>query len=425
MPAKPGWKWNAHDVEILRALARRKRELTGHPVNAERRESWLALHGLKPVRPMILAEWGGVRDPLKPCNPELQCVEEWARNLESGLRTEQWVFDTLQDDHVIEPWIGSSWFVECSDYGVKADVHEGDNAGHLGARRWDPPLRNLREDFAKLQPRTFSVDRERTEAWKRHLEQVFDGILPVCRRGGYWWTLGMTIEVIFLIGLEPLMLYMYDDPEGLHRLMAFMRDEYLRYIDWLEREGLLNLNQANDYTGSGTLGYVPDLPAADWKPGMPARARDQWVLLESQETVGVGPELFEEFIFQYQQPIAERFGLLYYGCCEPINTRWEVVRRFSNLRAVSVAPLCDQRFMAKAMGNRYVFSRKPNPTLISTGRFDEGLIRQDLQTTIKICRAHGCPLEVIMKDVHTLNNEPDRLARWVALARDCLATRAV
>jgi hypothetical protein len=86
------------------------------------------------------------------------------------------------------------------------------------------------------------------------------------------------------------------------------------------------------------------------------------------------------------------------------------------LRSVSIAPLCDQEAMGPALGARYVFSRKPNPTLVSTGRFDEELIRDDLRRTLRAAR--GCPLEIIMKDVHTLDDRPERLARWVALARE-------
>ena len=173
-----------------------------------------------------------------------------------------------------------------------------------------------------------------------------------------------------------------------------------------------------DYIGSGSEGYVPDLPAPGFVPGRPARLRDQWVLLESQETVGVGPELFKEFIFGYQQEIADQFGLVYYGCCEPVHTRWHVLEKFANLRAVSVSPWCDEDFMAEHLGRRRVYSRKPNPTLISTERFDEAAIRADLRKTLQATRRHGCATEIIMKDVHTLHNEPDRLARWVQLARE-------
>lgn len=72
--------------------------------------------------------------------------------------------------------------------------------------------------------------------------------------------------------------------------------------------------------------------------------------------------------------------------------------------------------MADALGCDFVFSRKPNPALISTERFDETAIRADIRRTLEAAR--GCRLEIIMKDVHTLNNEPARLARWVRIARE-------
>ena len=75
--------------------------------------------------------------------------------------------------------------------------------------------------------------------------------------------------------------------------------------------------------------------------------------------------------------------------------------------------------MAEHCGRRIVFSRKPNPALISTGTFDEAAIRADLRETL--VAAGRCRLEIIMKDVHTLNNEPLRLPRWVQLARETIA----
>jgi len=74
--------------------------------------------------------------------------------------------------------------------------------------------------------------------------------------------------------------------------------------------------------------------------------------------------------------------------------------------------------MASALGRDMVFSRKPNPSLVSTSLFDDEAIRADLVATRDAAR--GCRLEVIMKDVHTVNNDPGRLPRWVALARSIL-----
>jgi hypothetical protein len=198
--------------------------------------------------------------------------------------------------------------------------------------------------------------------------------------------------------------------------MKFIMDDHLAFANWLEAEGLYSLNNENDYTGSGSIGYTRALPQPDWRTGAPVRKKDLWVLSESQETVGVGPELFEEFIFPYQLTIAEQFGRCYYGCCEPVNNRWHILKRIPNLARVSVSPWADQCFMAEEMKRDYVFSRKPNPTLISTGKFDEAAIRADIRQTLDA--AGDCRLEIIMKDVHTLNNEPDRLSRWVQIARE-------
>ena len=74
--------------------------------------------------------------------------------------------------------------------------------------------------------------------------------------------------------------------------------------------------------------------------------------------------------------------------------------------------------MAEALGQDYVYSRKPLPTLVSTEVFDEKAIRQDIVKTLSI--AKDCRVELIMKDVHTLNNQPERLARWVEIAREVI-----
>ncbi len=74
--------------------------------------------------------------------------------------------------------------------------------------------------------------------------------------------------------------------------------------------------------------------------------------------------------------------------------------------------------MAEALGRDYIFCRKPNPTLISTERWDEDEIRADLRCTLNV--AGGCHLELSMKDVHTLCGQPWRMRRWVELARETM-----
>ncbi len=412
------WPVIDQDIVILRELFSRKREMAEDPVMAERKRLWLRHAARDGERPMVLAETGGVLDELVPLSG-LRCEAAWARELERGLRELIFRYEYVRDDYVIEPWIQYGWAVTIGEFGVAAELVRGANEGKLGSYRWDPPIKDLDRDFDKLRFRELSVDRERTAAWGAFLEAHFGDLLPVRLRAGYWWTAGLTWSAINLIGLEGLMMAMYDHPAGLHRLMAFLRDDFAAMLDWFEREGLLSLNNENDYVGSGTQGWTNELPQEGRAPDEAVRICDLWGLSESQETVGISPGMFEEFIFPYQLPLISRFGLSYYGCCEPVHNRWHIIERIPNLRRVSVSPWCDEASMAEALGDEIIYCRKPNPAMISTGSFNEDAIRADIRTTLET--AKGCTVEFAMKDVHTLHDESLRLGRWVSLAREVIA----
>jgi len=369
---------------------------------------------------MILAETGGVLDELVPVSL-LRCQETWARSLERGLLETLFRYRHVGDDWVVSGWIDVPWKVELGDYGVQIEIVRANNEGRLGSYHWTPPIQDLDRDFNLLKFRSCKVDREKTLAWKAFLEEHFGDILPIRIRGAYWWTTGLTWEAINLIGLEQLMLAMYDHPAGLHRLMAYLRDNFLHQMDWFEREGLLSLNNEYDYVGSGSMGFSSELPGPTYQGGKAVQISNLWGLSESQETVGVSPKLFEEFVFPYQLPLISRFGLSYYGCCEPVHKRIKIIKRIPNLRKVSVSPWADQRVMAEELGSDLIFCRKPNPTLISTDDFNEEAICQDVEETLDA--ADGVPLEFAMKDVHTLRDQPWRLGRWVELARQAIDRR--
>jgi hypothetical protein len=225
----------------------------------------------------------------------------------------------------------------------------------------------------------------------------------------------MTWDLARLVGLEKMLYLMYDNPGMVHEIMGLLRDGYLSKLDFLEHNRLLYLNNAHSYVGSGGIGYTRELPARN-VDGDAVGPRDMWCLTESQETVGVSPEQFEEFVFRYQQPIQERFGLNCYGCCEPLQKRWHLLKTISRLRRVSVSPWADQKAMAEALEDKYVYSRKPAPSVLAVPRIDEETVRADIRATLDITR--GCIVELIMKDNHTLGHNPDNLVRWVRIARE-------
>jgi hypothetical protein len=166
--------------------------------------------------------------------------------------------------------------------------------------------------------------------------------------------------------------------------------------------------------GSGGFGWSRELPAAGFAGR--ARTRDMWGFAESQETVGVSPAMFAEFVFPYQMPILERFGLNCYGCCEPLDRRWHLVERIPRLRRVSVSAWASVPAMAERLGDRYVFSWKPRPADLATGTFDEAAVRAYVRDTLRATR--GCVVEVIMKDNNPIGHDPQRVVRWVEIVRE-------
>jgi len=132
----------------------------------------------------------------------------------------------------------------------------------------------------------------------------------------------------------------------------------------------------------------------------------------------VGPAIFQEFEVDYFAPLAERFGLVYYGCCDPLDKKINEVRKIPHVRKISMSPWADQENGARQLKGEFVFSRKPNPAFLAPDHFNETIIRDDLVATRDICAAHGCPLEFILKDISTVHYEPQRLFRWAQIAMD-------
>ena len=211
---------------------------------------------------------------------------------------------------------------------------------------------------------TVQVNFEATQHLLDLAQDILGDLLTVRLRTNWWWTLGMTMKVAFLRGLEQMMYDMMDNPQLIHRFMSILRDGTLSLLDYLERENLLSLNNDGTYVGSGGLGWCRELPQPDFDGRV--RMIDMWGFAESQETVGISPSMFAEFIFPYQLPLLERFGLNCYGCCEPLHGRWSIIKEIPRLRRVSVSPWANVPKMAEMLGADYIFSRKPSPADLAT-----------------------------------------------------------
>ena len=93
-----------------------------------------------------------------------------------------------------------------------------------------------------------------------------------------------------------------------------------------------------------------------------------------------------------------------------------MLRQVPNLRIIAVTPRADVRRCAEQIGRDYVLSWRPNPADMVCCQFDESLIRQTIREGLEACR--GCRVHIHLKDIETVQGDPDRLARWVRIVRE-------
>lgn len=398
------------DRGILRGLAGKVAGLAARPCEAEKRELWYRHNVLEPTCPLVFCDpEGGWREIIRP--DDLECEGSLARGWELHLRREVFWGESMGDDRVVEPCFNVHYVRTETDWGVKVGKIGGEN---LGAYRYDSPIKDF-DDLAKLRVPTITVDYDGTQERLELAREVMGDLLRVRLKGSWLWSVGMTWTLIALRGLEQIMYDAYDQPEMLHRLMTILRDAIADRLDFLEANGLFSLNNDGTYVGSGGFGYTRELPRNGFD-GKKVRTCDMWGFAESQETGHWSPELFEEFILPYQLSLLERFGLNCYGCCEPLDRRWNVIEKIPRLRRVSISPWSDLAGMAEKLGDRYIFSMKPNPAHLAVAKLDEEFVRKELRTALEITR--DCRVEVIMKDCHTIGGNPENAMRWSRIARE-------
>ncbi|MCX7933958.1 MAG: hypothetical protein N3A66_01710 [Planctomycetota bacterium] len=410
------WTITAAERTYLRELARKQAEYAALPIMEERKRLWRDLNDGRPARPPIVIEtWTFDRDFMP--DSVFRCESAAARSLEAPLLRVIREHELIDDDKIVPDHFRVSWHVEIDELGIAIPTERVKDAqGVETGYRFLHPIHDLKTDLALLKPAVCRVDREKTFAYKEFVESVFGDILPVRLTGWMYGCRSLTQRVVQLMGMEAFFLAMYDEPEALHRLMEFLRDNALRVMRWAEAEGLLTLNNGPADNIASSILITDKLPAPDYD-GKRVRLCDMWGSAESQETVGVAPAMFHEFCFPYYRDVCAPMGLLYWGCCEPAHPFWDDLRRLPHLKKVSISRWCDQRFMGEALqGTGIVFSRKPDPNYLGVegGWSDEAWTAHIRET---LAAARGVALEFIVRDVYTLHGDLARPRRAVALAR--------
>jgi hypothetical protein len=403
------------DVQVLRELAQRYLELASQPVQEERRRLWAAQGSLRSVRPMVLATFGmhnvWCREVF--ADSAMRCQDPFYRAHERGFRMRLFQGE-VGDDSVMVPWWAQGAAVKGAwerMWGVDEGRVSSDMEG--GACKFVAPLKSW-DDLEKLTVTHHEVDEAATEAMFSKLHDAIGDILPIDRPRTpalIAFSADISTDIAKLRGLDQLMLDMYESPRQLHELLAFMRDGILQNNQEAEDAGDWSLT-------SGHNSSEPYCEELEWpRPNSgPRKRKDLWAFCAAQEYTLVSPRFHDEFLFQYQRPICEHFGLVHYGCCEDLTRKIDMLRQLPNLRSIAVTPTANVRQCAEQIGGDYVISWRPNPTDMVCAAWDEGRVRRIIRDGLDACR--GLNLHLHLKDVETVQGEPWRLRRWVEVVRE-------
>ena len=400
------------DVVIVRELAARVAKIAALPKQEEARALWRKLNARKPVRPMVMIDqvcWNemNVDDELS-----LQCADAECRRYEDHLRRTLYQWKHFPVDMVVESFIGVPKAIHNSGFGI--DVHEqtvaGDPTNSVVSHKYENQFQT-EADLEKIRLPRISHDQAETGRRVAVAHELFDGLLEV-RPWGADPYLSLWDPIATWMGVEKALYALVDQPDMMHRLLARMTDGYLGLLDQLENQGLLCGSQSLIHC---TGAYTTELPAPGYDPHKP-RTKDLWMFGLAQMLSTVSPGMFKEFEVDYASRICARFGLVYYGCCDPLDGKMAEVRMIPNVRKVSMSPWVNQERGADEISGDFVFSRKPSPAFLATDDFDAEEVRADLIATRKICDQHECPLEIILKDISTVRYEPQRLSEWARVA---------
>ena len=391
---------------VVQELGKRYAEIASSPRQQETIDGWRRLNGLQATRPMVRLDqlpwheldWG---------EEEMVNKEGHLAGIERQFRMTIYAWDNFKADMVVLPYFELQKTVRNDAPGPAGIV---DRIGL--SQHFDAQLATV-EEVRALETPIVEVDPELDQQRLDLVSEVLDGILPV-RLTGCIRHSGLWDKITVVISPERVLYDLIDRPEFVSELIAKFVEMESGILDQYESLGLLEAAPSGIHC---TGAFCDELPS-DTYDGQKATAKDTWTFAMAQIFSEVSPAMHEEFEIAPLKPLLERYGLVYYGCCEPLHHKIDIIRKIKNVRKISVSPWADKEIAAESIHGDYVFSAKPNPAHVAMGSFDADLVRKDLTETVETCRRHNTPCELILKDVSTVCNDPARLTEWENIAME-------
>lgn len=394
------------EIQILRNLAYQYKEIAYNPViqgNVTLHKAVVDLHIIRPVVLMDELPWHEMNFD---GSLTLECEDKDFREVERYFRKKIFQYKYLSADMVLPPYYGIKKLIHHSGIGVVVeDKTIKDNPeNNISAHNYIDQLSSW-DDLEKLKEPKITYLKEETMALYNKVANVFGDILPI-KLVGHSCHIGIWDDISMYRGVTPLLYDLYDEPEFTHemtkRLFSFRNSQF-------EQMEKLNLLELSPYDIHCTPSLSDEL-GADYDGGTVLR-KHVWGRGVAQIFSSVSKDMRDEFDISYMKDVMEPFGMVYYGCCEPLDNMIDIVEKIPNLRKISITPWANVNNAAEQIKGKYVLANKPNPAAVSLD-LDEGALKKEIGNILETSSQNGCHLEIVLKDVSTCHNNIQNLIKW-------------
>ena len=267
-------------------------------------------------------------------------------------------------------------------------------------------------DVAKLHTPVLSYDEEGTMARFNKIANAIGDVLPV-KIVGHNSYITMWDQISRYRGVTPLLIDLAERPEFSHKIIEKFTEIEISISEQMEKLGLYEANPIDVHCTSALNSTLPGN-----LDGGPVKRSQIWGRGMAQIFASVSKSMHEEFDIDYMKKVMEPFGLVYYGCCEPLDRKIDIVEKLPHLRKIGVTPWADVDAATEIIGQKYVVANKPNPASVASGVLDEDALRKEIGRTIAACKRNGCSCDIVLKDISSASYRLENLVRWEQIAME-------
>ncbi len=399
------------EIKILRDLAKQYSDAAADPRNQFNAELYRAVNGLRMQRPVVLIDEQPWHELARDGQLDLVCQDPDFRAAEQFMRRKLYQWHHHPVDMILPDFLPVTKIIGGIRGGmaVQEETLATDQANNIVSHSYIDQLADP-ASLDQIQLPRLTYEKAATEALYEKIAEAVGASLPVKITGHSSYFSQWDLISVYR-GVTPLLIDLAERPEHSHAIMARVTDMLVeRYRQYEE----LDLLDPQPLLIHCTAGLCDEL---ETKEGQPVLRQNVWGRAMAQIFASVSPAMHEEFDIDYQAKAMEPFGLVYYGCCEPLDKKMDIVRKIPHLRKVSITPWADFASAAEIIGPDFVYSAKPNPAHVADA-FSEETIRREVGHIIKVCRQAGCSFELVLKDISSVAYQPDHLKAWADIVMD-------